>query len=546
MLFTRLAATSIKVPGQKVEKLGGTKRNSGDFRMSIFFLLVLATTVSLSWYLVFRGLTFLNPGYSWFDRIFAVFLLGGESFLFFHTIGYLLSVVKSSWGYGTLKGHFFVSVAPQSVAVVVAAYNEEPEIVEEALASISNLDYSGKRLYLLDDSANTALQQRIEGLAKKYGWTYVHRDHRRGYKAGALNDLLKNLGEKYLAVFDADQKPVPNFLDQVISLLEEDPKLAFIQTPQFYHNPDQSAVASGAAFQQVVFYEYICEGKSVSNAMFSCGSNVVYRVEALRSVGGFEEKSVTEDFATGLKLHLGGWKSAYYNYVCVYGLGPESLPGYLTQQMRWALGTMALFKKILLLLVTKPGALKIGQWWEYSLSGSYYLVGWANLFLVLCPIAFLLFDVRPLVADMKSYLAAFLPYFTFSMSTFYFSMLRRGYKPGFLLAGQCLGINSFWAQINASVMALFNIKRHFGVTPKGKSSSLQMKYLLPHILLTAASAAAIVAGIYKLTHGYGAVIVFNLLWAGYHAFILGMVFYFNRPSGSYQATPVFIKATEAR
>ena len=41
---------------------------------------------------------------------------------------------------------------------------------------------------------------------------YVHRDNRRGYKAGALNDVLKTLKEPYAAVIDIDQMPAPDFL----------------------------------------------------------------------------------------------------------------------------------------------------------------------------------------------------------------------------------------------------------------------------------------------------------------------------------------------
>ncbi len=505
-------------------------------------MVALGANMSLSWYVIFRGITFLQPGYDWPSRAFAVLLVLAEFFLSFHAVGYLLSIARSSRRYRTVKDHFFVSVSHQPVAVVVATFNEDPEIVEDTLASVSNLDYPAKNLYLLDDSTNQNLQSRTERLAGKYHLKYVHRSNRRGYKAGALNDLLPDLPEKYLAVFDADQKPVRDFLDQTTSLLEENPKLAFVQTPQFYHNAGQGPVALGAACQQVVFYEYICEGKSVANAMFSCGSNVVYRVEALRDVGGFEEQTVTEDFATGLKLHLNGWQSLYYNHVFVRGLGPESLAGYWTQQMRWAMGTIGLFKRMLALLVTRPRALKTGQWWEYSLSGSYYLVGWANFILLLCPIAFLLFDIRPMIAEIGSYLAAFLPYLSFSIANFYFSMGRRGHKPASMLVGQALSFNSFWVLMNAAVMALLNVKRPFGVTPKGTAASLPLKYLLPHILLLAASLAAMFAGVSRIAHGQGAVVIFNMVWAGYHMFILGTVFYFNRSFASYKLHPVFLEA----
>jgi len=508
---------------------------------SLIIALGFFAIIALSIYLVFRGMAFLNPGYNWLDRVFAVFLLASECFLAIHTIGFLSSVTKSTKRYHVKEDHFFVRSDFVPVAVVVATYNEDPTLLEETLSAMVALDYPEKKLYLLDDSTNQGILTQTEALAKEYQFVYIHRTARRGYKAGALNDLISSIKEKYIAVFDADQKPMSTFLDETVSLLEEDTKLAFVQTPQYYSNTEKNAVAFGASYQQVVFYEYICEGKSVSNAMFSCGSNVVYRREALQSIGGFEEESVTEDFATGFKLHLDGWKSIYYNYVYVYGIGPESLSGYFTQQMRWAMGTLQGFRRLVSTFIKRPRALNTRQWWEYFLSSSYYCIGWVNFLLMLCPIVFLLADVRPLIANPLYYGAAFLPYFIFATSTFYFSMRRRGYKPIYLLIGQSLSLNAFWILMNAAIMAVFNIKRPFGVTPKGVSERVSIKYLLPQIIIIIASLVAMAVGIYKVFNGYGLAMIINILWAGYHVVLLSMIFYFNRSFETYKPETVFVE-----
>lgn len=511
--------------------------------LSILFILALLAILALSMYLVFRGMAFLEPGYSWLDRIFATLLLVAELYIFVHAIGYFLSTMKATRGYTITKERVFTPVVMSPVAVLITTFNEGPGILEETIISAVTMDYPQKKVYIVDDSTNEDLRKGIQDLSQKYNCAYVHRDNRRGYKAGAINDLLKTLSEKYVAVFDADQKPVRDFLTRTIPFLEEDPELAFIQTPQFYNNTENSPVAFGAGHQQAVFYEYICEGKNVSDAMFSCGSNVVYRADALHSIGGFDEKYVTEDFATALKLHLKHWKSLYYNYVYVYGLGPENLSGYFTQQMRWALGTLGVFKSVIFEFFKKPWALKLGQWWEYFLSGSYYLVGWVNFIFILCPAAFLLANVRPLIADPLFYAAAFLPYFIFSMGTFYLSMGRRGYNARALFAGQSLGFISIWVLMNAAVMALFNIKRPFGVTPKGEAGRLSIKYIMPQLILMILSLTAVVVGIYKLTSSLDWAVVVNVSWVTYHAVMLGMVFYFNRSFEPYHTETIFIEPT---
>ncbi len=113
---------------------------------------------------------------------------------------------------------------------------------------------------------------------------------------------MKLIDEEYVSFLDSDQRPLSEFLTETVSILESDPHLAFVQVPQIYTNIDVSSLARGAHCIQLVFYEYICEGKSITNTMFSCGSNTVFRTSALREVGGVDEKSVTEDLSGGIIL----------------------------------------------------------------------------------------------------------------------------------------------------------------------------------------------------------------------------------------------------
>ena len=505
----------------------------------VWLALALAATIATTGYICLRGAALFNPGYGVLDRLLAVCLLLAEGFLFVHALGYFLSTIRAAKGYQVVSGRAFIATAQPHVAVAITSYNEDPAILEETLISATNMNYPNKTVYIADDSTDEKIRQEIQRLAARLGCVYVHREKRSGYKAGNLNHLIRRLPEKYLAVFDADQKPVNTFLSEIIPLLEENPKLAFVQTPQFYANTDKNPVAFAAGQQQAVFYEVVCEGKNLNDALFSAGSNVVYRLEALRDISGFDEVSITEDFATSLKLHLRGWSSLYYNHVFVYGLGPESLSGYFTQQMRWALGTLGVLRRVIASLLRAPRALKPQQWWEYFLSGSYYLIGWVYFVLMLCPLAFLLFNIKPLIMNPAYYAAAFTPHLIISTGTFFAGMAARGYKPKSLFLGQILTFNAFWILMNAAVLALFNVRRPFSVTPKGVSGRVSLKYLLPHLVLLALSVAALGSGVYRLAVAFDPAIIVNIVWASYHIFLLSMVFYFNRSFESYQPKPLF-------
>lgn len=512
------------------------KLDAGPRRWVAFALGALAL---LCLYVIVRAVTLLDPSYRPVDRAASVVLIGAELFIFIHAIGYVLSLTRAKRRYSAPREHLLAAFREPPVAVLIASFNESGAVLEETLASVSALDYDRKTVYLIDDSTSEEARTAAEDLARRFGARLVRRAQRRGYKAGAINDLLPTLQDPYLVLFDADIRPVSNFLRDLIPLLEQDPGLAFVQTPQFYHGAAALPVAGSAAMQQAVFYEYICEGKSASEAMFCCGTNVIFRRDALLSIGRrvgdrseyFDESSVTEDFATSLILHQKRWRSLYYNRVYAYGMGPETLAAYFTQQTRWAIGTLGIFRRLLREFLHRPGSLRPGQWWEYFLSGTYYFVGWANFCFVLMPILFLLFGVRPMIAEPLAYLAAFLPYFLTSMALFYTSMVGRGYRVRDLWLGQALGFSTLWVYMRAAVAAMLGRTRTFGVTPKGVGGKLPLGALWFQAALMVVSYVAGVWGALRFIYlDRSLSLLINVLWSWYHVALFVPLFtYFNRP-----------------
>jgi cellulose synthase (UDP-forming) len=300
-----------------------------------------------------------------------------------------------------------------------------------------------------------------------------------------------------------------------------------VQTPQFYTNIDESRVARAAAFQQAVFYEYICEGKSSQDAMFCCGTNIIFRRTALVGAGGMDESTVTEDFATSLKLHREKWRSLYYDHVNAFGMGPVNLSGYFQQQFRWANGTIDVLKRVIKGVFADPKSLNARQWWEYFLSGSYYLIGLAYLMLMAFPILYLLFEVPSFFAKPEVYFLAFLPYFLLSMSVFYFILKERNYSGRDLFLGQLLGSITFSVYVRAAFSALTGRKTGFGITSKTKSAAIPYKLLWPQISLMGLNYIALVWGINRFIYERQPAVIINCFWAFFHCALLSSLFYFN-------------------
>ncbi len=470
----------------------------------------------------------LSDEYTYFENVFSFMLLFGELFILLHAIGYAIDLVRSS----RVDRSLFPespksSYPPPEVAILIAARHEPKEVLMNTFLSITNLRYTAKNVYFLDDSTLPEFKKEAEEIAEYFGLKLFRRSDRHGAKAGIVNDCLKTLTEKYVAIFDADMSPMPDFLENLVPLIDSDDKLAFVQTPQFYSNINTSRIARAAGYQQAVFYEYICEAKGSSEAMFCCGTNVIFRKDALIAVDGFDESSVTEDFATSVKFHLAGWKSLYYNHVGTFGMGPETLGAYFQQQSRWAKGTVGVFRKVLIKFLQNPLGLSLGQWWEYFLSGTYYFVGIAFTFLMICPVAYLFFQVPSFFIHQDIYFSIFVPYFGLSLGVFFLTLKERNYKVKSLFLGQMLTYITFPVLIKSSVSALFGIQGSFSITSKGKNDALPYYRLWPQILFLMANYLAFVWGLNRFYYERDFSVAINSAWALYHFFIMCGIFYFN-------------------
>lgn len=160
-----------------------------------------------------------------------------------------------------------------AVAIVSVSYNEDPEKVRRSLSSLKKMEWGGPlNFYLLDDSSSPEIVSALSGICRSLGVNFVHRDGRRGYKGGALNDFLSGCREEFAVIFDSDERlENPGMLMECMGHFQ-DPNVAFVQTGKATcaHGTFQEAMEeTNSTFFDVVVPVNAAEGF----AMFlgSCG-----------------------------------------------------------------------------------------------------------------------------------------------------------------------------------------------------------------------------------------------------------------------------------
>ena len=266
------------------------------------------------------------------------------------------------------------------VTLQIPVFNEPFKVVKNTLKSAVNQDYPRDRYEVIvaDDTEDKNKVKKLERLCKHLGVKYFHRKHRRGFKAGALNDVLKHSKGKYIALLDADDMPEPGFISHVVSVIAKDEKIAVVQTRNAERNDGYNIVTGIGRIMRDLFFVAIQKSKDMRRLSIFCGSGGLIRRDLLEKNGGWPEDTVTEDIDMTTSLLADGYYTAFANPIKCRGLLSPTFSGFVKQTYRWAHGTTRTF------LLRWKLILKIPGFWrklEHFLSTLTYVLGPAMLFI---------------------------------------------------------------------------------------------------------------------------------------------------------------------
>lgn len=382
------------------------------------------------------------------------------------------------------------------VDVFVATHSESVELLYKTINGCINMDYPDKskvHVYICDDSSRDEMKNLAENLKVGYLGLADNKDA----KAGNINNAIKNTNSPLIVTFDADMIPRKEFLMETVPYFflkdsnGEYEKIGFIQTPQSFYNPDlfqfNLYLENNIPNEQDYFFKEVNVGRNRTNTPIYAGSNTVISRKALEDVGGITTGTITEDFATGIKIQAKGYKCYSIPKVLANGLAPNDFKSLIKQRQRWGRGCVQTIRNTEFLFSDLPLRGKFSYmtcllyWWTFLRRFIY----------ILSPILFIVFGIVVVECTLKEILLIWLPsYILYNMSLRILSSNIRNQK---------------WSNIVDTIIFPYMIipiflesigirLNKFAVTPKNSliKRNTEIKYAIPHLILIITSLIALV------------------------------------------------------
>ncbi len=361
------------------------------------------------------------------------------------------------------------------VTIQLPLYNER-YVVERLVEETLKIEYPKELLQIqvLDDSTDEtapfaeALVERYRNMG--YPIEYHHRPNRHGFKAGALQEGLETATGEFVAVFDADFCPPPDFLLRTVHFFA-DPQVGVVQTRWSYLNRDYNFLTEVEAM--LLDGHFILEHGARSRAGYFFnfnGTAGILRKSMIADAGGWQHDTLTEDSDLSYRAQLKGWRFVYLPGLDCPSELPVEMHGFQVQQSRWAKGLTQVAKKLLpaIMKADIPKRVKAEAFLHLTPNFSYPLmIVVSALMLPVMIVRFYMGVWQMVFIDLPLIVASF-----WSISLFYVVAHRelypKNWKRSVMLLPMLMAVGVGLTIINtrAVLEAVFGIQTSFARTPK--------------------------------------------------------------------------------
>lgn len=270
---------------------------------------------------------------------------------------------KTRLAFQRVQMEFYNNVTEESkypkVVTQLPMYNEK-SVACRVIEAVAAIDYPKSRheIQVLDDSNDETIgyvDDIVSRLsAKGVNIKVIRRNDRTGFKAGALQNGLNYTDAEFVAIFDADFVPNPDFLKKGMAFFVDRPKLGLVQGRWTHLNKTASLITRGQAMG--IDGHFMIEQAARSwNGLFMNfnGTAGIFRRSAIEASGGWQHDTLTEDMDLSYRMQLADWETEYVPDLEVPAEIPEDINAFKNQQFRWAKGSIQTAMKIIPMLCKK-------------------------------------------------------------------------------------------------------------------------------------------------------------------------------------------------
>ncbi len=215
------------------------------------------------------------------------------------------------------------------------------------------------QIQVLDDSTDETkdviAKKVAEVAARGINIQHIHRVDRTGYKAGALDAAMDRVEGDFIAIFDADFVPEPDFLIRTMPYFA-DPTIGVVQTRWGHLNKNYSLLTELQAFGLNGHFAIEQGGRNAAGHFINFnGTGGIWRKKCIEDAGGWEHDTLTEDLDLSYRAQIKGWKFKYLENVIAPAELPITMSALKNQQHRWMKGGAECFRKMWKRLLTAKG-----------------------------------------------------------------------------------------------------------------------------------------------------------------------------------------------
>ena len=234
----------------------------------------------------------------------------------------------------------FTGFMTPRVSVLVPMHNEQA-VAADILTALVECDYNWEKLEILaiNDRSTDRTGAIIDEFAARYPIVKaIHREEGGGGKGGALQFATRHVTGDVLLLFDADYFPGRATIKQLVAPFC-DPETGAVMGRVVPHNTGATLLSAMLGMERAAGYQVGQQARYNLGLTPQFGGTVGgVRLSALRSAGGWNTESLTEDTDLTFRLILKGWKVAYVNRAECYEEVPETWEVRRRQIARWATG----------------------------------------------------------------------------------------------------------------------------------------------------------------------------------------------------------------